>query len=94
MDKSIKDMFEFSKCVDYEQEFMSQLKEKLADALCKYCPSINGDIDKKCNSQCDGNYCEKALDAYLDGGNDDEFEKMLGITETTKDDRSWCRYGF
>lgn len=86
MEKPINDIFEFTERIDYERKIVSQIKEKLGDSLCKYCPFTNGEIDKKCDSQCDGRYCEKALGAYLDSDNDDDFEKMLGIIKTTEDE--------
>ena len=37
------------------EEDKKKMKE-LADALCEFCPFINGKTDKKCNTQCDGPY--------------------------------------
>jgi len=63
-----------------------ELKELLGDAICEYCPFTTGDIDKKCNSQCDGRYCNTALEEYLNEDSNDIFEETLGIIETTDDD--------
>lgn len=44
----------------------SKLKEQLGDDLCDYCPWRAGEIDHTSDSQCEGNYCDDALEAFLD----------------------------
>lgn len=42
------------------------LKIQLGDDLCNYCPWKNGDIDSKCDSWCEGLYCDDAFEAFMD----------------------------
>lgn len=43
-----------------------ELKQALGDDLCDYCPWKSGEIDHRCDSLCEGLYCDDALDAFLD----------------------------
>lgn len=43
-----------------------ELKETLGDELCGFCPWKNGEIDSMCDSTCEGNYCDDALDSFLE----------------------------
>ena len=42
-----------------------ELKEQLGDELCAVCPWMQGDIERRCDSTCEGRYCEKALSKYI-----------------------------
>lgn len=42
------------------------LKQELADELCEYCPVKNGVLPHLTNSFCEGDYCDDALDNFLD----------------------------
>lgn len=42
------------------------LKKDLGDELCQFCPWKNGDIPHTCDSLCEGNHCDEALDNFLD----------------------------
>ena len=41
-----------------------ELKQALGDDLCDYCPWKSGEIDHRCDSLCEGLYCDDALDAF------------------------------
>ncbi len=43
-----------------------QLKDYLGEDLCQYCPWTNNEVNKPRIGGCEGNYCDKALDAYID----------------------------
>lgn len=43
-----------------------ELKIQLGGDLCDFCPWKNGKIDRKCNSLCEGIYCDDALEAFID----------------------------
>lgn len=47
-----------------------QLTETLGDDLCDYCPWKNNEIDHRCDSLCEGLYCDDALVAFLDENQD------------------------
>jgi hypothetical protein len=36
------------------------------EELCEYCDWTNGEISHRCDSVCEGSYCDDAYDAYLD----------------------------
>ncbi len=38
-----------------------ELKQTLGDDLCDYCPWKQGEIDHRCDSLCEGLYCDDAL---------------------------------
>ena len=40
--------------------------EALGDDLCDYCPWKNDEVPRRCDSVCEGNWCDEALDAFLD----------------------------
>lgn len=42
-----------------------ELKERLGDELCAVCPWMQGYIERRCDSICEGRYCDDALDSYL-----------------------------
>ena len=44
----------------------SELKEQLDDELCAFCPWKNGEIDHRCDAQCDGLYCNDAFEVFVD----------------------------
>lgn len=55
-----------------------ELKIQLGDDLCNYCPWKNGEIDCKCDSLCEGVYCDDAFEAFMDenqGYFDDDAEE-------------------
>lgn len=43
-----------------------KIKEDLSDELCEFCPWRNGEIPHACVNVCDGNYCDDALDSFLE----------------------------
>jgi hypothetical protein len=43
-----------------------ELKESLGEELCAYCPWRRGEIDHLSDTQCDGLYCDDALEEFLD----------------------------
>ena len=43
-----------------------ELRDFLDEDLCPYCPWTNNDVDKPRIGCCEGNYCDKALDTYID----------------------------
>lgn len=68
-----------------------ELKQALGDDLCDYCPWKSGEIDHRCDSLCEGLYCDDALDAFLDenqGFFDDDAvyktEKGTPVTDSLK----------
>lgn len=50
-----------------------RLKEELGEELCAYCPWKNDEIEHFPGTLCEGNYCNEALDAFLDD-NDNYFD--------------------
>lgn len=42
------------------------LKKDMGDNLCDCCPWRNGEIDHIADGLCEGNYCDDALEAFLD----------------------------
>jgi hypothetical protein len=45
-----------------------ELKDCLGEDLCPYCPWTNNEVIKPRIGGCEGNYCEEALDTYIDEG--------------------------
>lgn len=43
-----------------------ELIKELGDELCGYCPWKNGEISHRCDSLCEGSYCDQALSSFLD----------------------------
>ncbi len=43
-----------------------KLKDYLGEDLCPYCPWTNNEVDKPRIGSCEGSYCDKALDVYID----------------------------
>lgn len=43
-----------------------ELKDYLGEDLCPYCPWTNNEVNKPRIGGCEGNYCEEALDTYID----------------------------
>lgn len=43
-----------------------ELQNYLGEDLCQYCPWTNNEVNKPRIGVCEGNYCEEALDAYID----------------------------
>ena len=43
-----------------------EFKKQLGDDLCDFCPWKNGEIDHKCDSLCEGMYCDEAFEIFMD----------------------------
>lgn len=43
-----------------------ELKIQLGGDLCDFCPWKKGEIDRKCDSLCEGMYCDDAIEAFID----------------------------
>lgn len=43
-----------------------ELKESLGEELCAYCPWGRGEIGHLSDIQCDGLYCDDALEEFMD----------------------------
>lgn len=43
-----------------------ELIKELGDELCGYCPWKNEEISHRCDSLCEGSYCDQALSSFLD----------------------------
>lgn len=46
--------------------------EELGDALCVFCPWTKGEISRRCDSVCEGRYCEDALESYNEQHEDEK----------------------
>ena len=47
-----------------------EYKNILGEEICEYCPWRNGEIDRICDSTCDGIWCDDALDNFMDENQD------------------------
>lgn len=50
-----------------------ELKETFGDELCDFCPWRKGEIDHLPDSLCEGDYCDDALDSFIEE-NEDYFD--------------------
>lgn len=50
-----------------------ELKETLGDELCDFCTWRKGEIDHLPDSLCEGDYCDDALDSFIEE-NEDYFD--------------------
>lgn len=46
--------------------------QELGDKLCEFCPWTNGEISHRCDSVCEGSYCDGALDGYFEANDNQE----------------------
>ena len=47
-----------------------EYKNILGEEICEYCPWRNGEIDRICDSTCEGTWCDDALDIFMDENQD------------------------
>ena len=43
-----------------------EIRDFLDEDLCPYCPWTNNEVNKPRIGCCEGNYCDEALDTYID----------------------------
>ena len=53
---------------------LEKLKSDIGDDLCDFCPWKNGEISHRCDSLCEGSYCDEALNIFLEE-NEDFFDE-------------------
>ena len=47
-----------------------EYKTILGDELCDFCPWKKGEIDHRCDSLCEGTWCDDALDNFMEATQD------------------------
>ena len=47
-----------------------EYKDILGDELCDFCPWKKGEIDHRCDSLCEGAWCDYALDNFIEENQD------------------------
>lgn len=47
-----------------------EYKNILGEEICEYCPWRNGEIAHRCDSTCEGTWCDDALDKFMDENQD------------------------
>lgn len=45
---------------------LEKLKSDVGDDLCDFCPWKNGEVSHRCDSVCEGSYCDEALNNFLE----------------------------
>lgn len=45
-------------------------KAILGDELCNFCPWKKGEIDHRCDSLCEGTWCDDAFDNFMEENKD------------------------
>ena len=53
-----------------DSNFSEEYKNILGEEICEYCPWRNGEIDRICDSTCEGTWCDDALDNFMDENQD------------------------
>ena len=53
---------------------LEKLKSDVGDDLCDFCPWKNGEVSHRCDSVCEGSYCDEALNNFLED-NEDFFDE-------------------
>lgn len=54
----------------YNAMSREEYKNILGEEICEYCPWRNGEIDRRCDSICEGTWCDDALDNFMDENQD------------------------
>lgn len=54
----------------YNAMSREEYKNILGEEICEYCPWRNGEIDRICDSTCEGTWCDDALDNFMDENQD------------------------
>lgn len=45
---------------------LEKLKSDIGDDLCDFCPWKKGEVSHRCDSVCEGSYCDEALNNFLE----------------------------
>ena len=73
-------------------ETVKDLKERLGDSLCDYCPYTRGETQRSRISTCEGDWCDNALQEYCDeNGLEIVGDNVISETDLLKDAIKHCK---
>lgn len=73
-------------------ESVKDIKERLGDTLCQYCPYTRGETNRSRISTCEGDWCDNALQEYCDeNGLEIVGDNVISETDLLKDAIKHCK---
>ena len=71
-------------------ETTKELKERLGDGLCEYCPYMRGETSR--NGTCEGDWCDNAMQEYCDeNGLEIDGDKVKSEIDLLKEAIEHCK---